>query len=94
MINLAGRHARAGRLGDALQDAAKVAKLLETEEKPNAQVSTFRSVSEFYFHVKTFSNNSLQLCIPMNFFFPMNEIIQPNFWEYSFEMAAQLISNR
>lgn len=69
MINLAGRHARAGRLGDALQDAAKVAKLLETEEKPNAQVSTFRSVSEFYFHVKTFSNNSLQLCIPMNLTF-------------------------
>lgn len=38
MLNLAGRHARAGRLGDSLQDAAKVADLLETEEKPDAQV--------------------------------------------------------
>lgn len=38
MLNLAGRHARAGRLGDSLQGAAKVAELLETEEKLDAQV--------------------------------------------------------
>lgn len=38
MLNLAGRHARAGRLGDSLHDVAKVAELLEAEEKPDEQV--------------------------------------------------------
>lgn len=38
MLNVSGRHARAGRLGDALQDAAKVAELLKTKEKPDAHV--------------------------------------------------------
>lgn len=37
-LNLAGRHARAGRLGDALQVAVKVADMLKNEENPNVQV--------------------------------------------------------
>ncbi|KOB72171.1 Bardet-Biedl syndrome 4 protein [Operophtera brumata] len=40
MLNLAGRHARAGRLGDALQHAVKVADLHKMAEKPDAQLAS------------------------------------------------------
>lgn len=37
-LNLAGSHVRAGRLPQALEEAARTAKLIEAEEKPNAHV--------------------------------------------------------
>lgn len=40
-LNVAGRHARAGRLAEAYQEAEATAELLQKEEKPDAQVFFF-----------------------------------------------------
>lgn len=37
-LNLAGRHARVGRLAEAVQEATVTAELLDIEEKPDPQV--------------------------------------------------------
>lgn len=38
-INMAGRHARAGRLAEAEDEAALTAELLQREQRPDAQVT-------------------------------------------------------